>query len=141
MIICIFTRVVLLHARAGIRNHGGILTGPDEPVGESQTADTTRNAQCQREGLKAKLEKCSFFQWEVRYLGHVISSEGVAMDPSKTEAVTQWHCPTSGGKVRSFLGFVSYYHWFVEGFTKFTRASLHGPTVVPWSWNYNSREP
>ncbi len=44
----------------------------------------------EREGLKARLEKCAFLQQEVRYLGHVISSRGVANDPSKIEAVAQW---------------------------------------------------
>lgn len=43
----------------------------------------------QKEGLKAKLEKCAFFQKEVRYLGHVISGEGVSTDPAKIEAVAQ----------------------------------------------------
>ncbi|KAF7701749.1 hypothetical protein HF521_001032, partial [Silurus meridionalis] len=44
----------------------------------------------EREGLKARLEKCAFLQQEVKYLGHVISSRGVATDPSKIEAVAQW---------------------------------------------------
>uniref|UniRef100_A0A9J7YG95 Gypsy retrotransposon integrase-like protein 1 n=1 Tax=Cyprinus carpio carpio TaxID=630221 RepID=A0A9J7YG95_CYPCA len=79
----------------------------------------------QREGLKAKLGKCSFFQRKVKYLGHVVSSEGVATDPSKVEAVTQWRCPTTAGEVRSFLGFASYYRRFVEGFAK-VAAPLHG---------------
>ncbi len=44
----------------------------------------------EREGLKAKLEKCVFLQSQVRYLGHVISAKGVATDPSKAQAVSQW---------------------------------------------------
>lgn len=46
--------------------------------------------QLNHEGLKAKLSKCAFFQREVRYLGHVISDQGVSTDPSKIEAVAQW---------------------------------------------------
>lgn len=71
-----------------------------------------------QEGLKARLEKCAFFRQEVRYLGHVISAEGVATDPSKIEAVAQWRCPTSVSELRTFLGFASYYRRFVEGFAK-----------------------
>lgn len=41
-------------------------------------------------GLKVKLEECAFFRKEVRYLGHLISSQGVATDPSKVEAITQF---------------------------------------------------
>lgn len=78
----------------------------------------------QCEGLKAKLEKCAFFKPEVCYLGHVISSQGVATDPRKVEAVANWHRPTNVSELRSFLGFASYYRRFVEGFAKLA-APLH----------------
>lgn len=49
--------------------------------------------QLQREGLKAKAEKCAFFQQQVSYLGHVISNQGVSTDPKKIEAVAGWQRP------------------------------------------------
>lgn len=70
------------------------------------------------EGLKARLEKCSFFQREVGYLGHIISSKGVSTDRAKIEAVSNWKRPQTATELRSFLGFVSYYRRFVEGFAK-----------------------
>ena len=72
----------------------------------------------QKEGLKAKLEKCAFFQQEVGYLGHVISSKGVATDPKKIDAVANWRRPSHLSELRSFLGFASYYRRFVNGFAK-----------------------
>lgn len=66
------------------------------------------------EGLKAKLQKCAFFQREVKYLGHVVSPQGVTTDPSKVEVVAQWQTPTSVSELRSFLGFASYYHRFLS---------------------------
>ena len=76
------------------------------------------------EGLKAKLSKCSFFQKEVHYLGHVISRDGVSTEPGKVEAVTNWPMPKTVSELRSFLGFASYYRRFVEGFAKLA-APLH----------------
>ncbi|KAJ8014292.1 hypothetical protein DPEC_G00038740 [Dallia pectoralis] len=78
----------------------------------------------QQENLKAKLTKCVFFQKEVRYLGHVISNEGVGTDPSKVEVVANWQSPATVSELQSFLGFASYYRRFVEGFAKLA-APLH----------------
>lgn len=69
-------------------------------------------------GLKIKVEKCSFLQSEVRFLGHLVSSQGVGPDPDKVSAVQQWPVPRSGKELRSFLGFCSYYRRFIAGFSK-----------------------
>ncbi len=74
--------------------------------------------------LKVKHSKCCFFQKEVRYLGHVISSEGVSTDPEKIQAVAEWARPQTAKELRSFLVFARYYRRFVQGFANIA-APLH----------------
>lgn len=78
----------------------------------------------QQQGLKVKLSKCNFFQKQVKYLGHVVSAEGVATDPGKLEAVREWMRPMHLAELRSFLGFAGYYRRFVKGFASLA-APLH----------------
>jgi hypothetical protein len=59
--------------------------------------------------LFAKFKKCEFWLEEVTFLGHVISKEGISVDPSKVEAVVNWARPTSVHEIRSFLGLAGYY--------------------------------
>ena len=53
-------------------------------------------------GLKLKPEKCYFLQQEVRYLGHIVSEEGIATDPSKITAVSSWPAPSAKKTFRDF---------------------------------------
>ncbi len=56
-------------------------------------------------GLKVSIDKCCFCQNRVKYVGHIVSKEGIATDPDKIAAVTHWPQPTDLKSLRSFLGF------------------------------------
>ena len=74
-----------------------------------------------RANLKMNPKKCILLQSQVSFLGHIVSGDGIATDPSKIEAVDKWPTPTSVKEVRSFLGLCSYYRKFVNKFADIAR--------------------
>nr|GEY51455.1 putative reverse transcriptase domain-containing protein [Tanacetum cinerariifolium] len=69
------------------------------------------------EKLYAKFSKCDFWLESVHFLGHVIDSDGVHLDPTKVKAIRNWSAPTTPMEVRQFLGLAGYYRRFIEGFS------------------------
>lgn len=72
----------------------------------------------------------------MKFLGHTISQDGVAVDSSKVEAVVQWERPKSVTEIRSFLGLAGYYRKFIRGFSQLalplTELTRKGQAMV-WS--------
>jgi hypothetical protein len=66
----------------------------------------------------SKLSKCSFFQNRIHYLGHIISEEGIAVDPEKIEVVKGWATPKNVTRVRSSMGLDGYCRKFIAGFSR-----------------------
>jgi hypothetical protein len=68
--------------------------------------------------LYAKLSKCSFYQEQIHYLGHIISKDGIVVDPEKIEAIREWSAPKNVMEFRSFMGLDGYYRRFITGFSR-----------------------
>jgi hypothetical protein len=68
--------------------------------------------------LYAKFSKCDFYQRKIQYLGHIISDQGILVDPEKIKAIMNWPTPKNVIDVRSFMGLTGYYKRFIEGFSK-----------------------
>ncbi|GKA45558.1 putative reverse transcriptase domain-containing protein [Tanacetum coccineum] len=77
-----------------------------------------------KEKLYAKFSKCEFWIPKVQFLGHVIDSQGIYMDPAKIESIKEWESPKTPMKISQFLGLAGYYRRFVEGFSKIANALI-----------------
>jgi hypothetical protein len=90
----------------------------------------------QQNQLSIKRSKCMFAQQQLEYLGHIISKEGVATDPSKIKAVQDWPVPTNVKQVRGFLGLTGYYRKFIQHYSLISRTLsdlLKKDTVFRWT--------
>ena len=68
--------------------------------------------------LFAKFSKCDFFKDKIQYLGHIVTKEGISVDPEKIRAIEDWSVPKDVTDVRSFMGITGYYRRFIKGFSK-----------------------
>ena len=92
-------------------------------------------------GLKMRPDKCQLFRRKVKFLGHVVSKNGVEPDPEKISAVANWCTPTNKGELASFIGLVSYYQKFIEDYSTtasplFALASKY----ASWKWTKDCEE-
>ena len=81
------------------------------------------------------MSKCTFGKEEVSYLGHVISKEGVKVDPEKIKSITNWPKPTKISKLRGFLGLTGYYRRFIRNYAHITTSlsNLVKKNAFHWS--------
>ncbi|GKC27563.1 putative reverse transcriptase domain-containing protein [Tanacetum coccineum] len=75
-----------------------------------------------KEKLYAKFSKCDFWIHIVQFLGHLIDSQGLHVDPAKIEAVKNWASPTTPIEIHQFLGLAGYYQRFIKDFSKIAKS-------------------
>ena len=89
----------------------------------------------QEGGLKIKLAKCVFLQKVVKYLGHLISEDGLRPDPRLTSAIKNYPTPQNANHVKSFLGLSGYYRKFIWDYANKARAlTILTRQKEPWRW-------
>jgi hypothetical protein len=89
--------------------------------------------------LYAKFSKCAFWLKEVPFLGHIISAEGITVDPNKVQEVLDWKSPRSVTQIRSLLRLAECYHRFIPNFFKIVKLMtklLEKETKFKWSPQY-----
>ncbi|GKF62684.1 putative reverse transcriptase domain-containing protein [Tanacetum coccineum] len=74
-----------------------------------------------KEELYARFSKCKFWISKLLFLGHMVDSEGIHVDPAKIEAIKDWTSPKSPTEIHQFLGLAGYYRRFIEGFSKIAK--------------------
>ncbi|GJX11941.1 putative reverse transcriptase domain-containing protein [Tanacetum coccineum] len=77
-----------------------------------------------KEELYVKFSKCEFWIPKVQFLGHVIDSKGIHVDPTKIESIKDWASPKSPTEIHQFLGLAGYYRRFIKGFSKIANAPI-----------------
>ena len=76
-------------------------------------------------GLQVDIHKCEFHVQETVFLGLLVSTEGLRMDPSKVQVIQDWAIPQNLTDVQSFIGFCNFYRRFIKGFSKLVRPMVN----------------
>lgn len=92
------------------------------------------------ESLYAKESKCDLGMIELLYLGHIISVEGVWMDPNKVKAIVEWPTLTNLTQLRGFLGFCGFYHKFVNGYSGHATPLIYLTKKGAFVWTREAQE-
>ena len=84
--------------------------------------------------LKLNPKKCKLFRRQVKYLGHIVSCDGVSVDPAKIDTIVQWEAPACNRDLQKYLGFLGYYRRYIANFSKIARPLFELQTAAEWNW-------
>ena len=93
-------------------------------------------AALQKAGLQIDIDKCEFHVTETLYLGLIITTKGIRMDPRKLAAVAEWPVPRNLKDVQAFIGFANFYRRFVKAFSNVVAAMIAlTKKGIPFIWS------
>ncbi|KAJ4452181.1 hypothetical protein ANN_03699 [Periplaneta americana] len=88
-----------------------------------------------KNNVQMEPDKCEFLKEELKYLGHIITKEGIYPDPEKTEAIANFPTPKQARDIQSFLGLAGYYRKFVSQFSQIAKPlNMLLKKDVSWQW-------
>jgi hypothetical protein len=85
-------------------------------------------------GLQANIKKNEFSVTRTKFLGYIISINGIAVDPDKMSAITSWKRPTKVKELQSFLGFCNFYRLFIENYSRVAKPLHRLTAAIEWEW-------
>ncbi|KAL5514485.1 hypothetical protein ACEPAG_2574 [Sanghuangporus baumii] len=94
----------------------------DDLIGQAQTEEEHWKLlrailqKCRELDIYLKIEKCHFLQTQLDYLGFVVGTKGIQMDPYKLKAIHEWPVPKTKRQVRKFQGFCNFYRRFIKNY-------------------------
>ncbi len=116
---------------------------------KTETQHLTRHRQLVREmltilwrnNLYLNINKCQFERQEVDYLGVCIGEKQIKMEEAKVEQVKEWKPSQNVTKVRRFLGFTGYYHYFIKGYSQIACPLLNlMKKSTKWHWEEDQQQ-
>jgi hypothetical protein len=85
-------------------------------------------------GLQADIKKSEFSVIKTKFLGYIISTNGITVDPDKVSAITDWERFTKIKELQSFLGFCNFYRLFIEDFSRIAKPLHRLTAAIKWEW-------
>ena len=95
-----------------------LIYSTDEATNREQVREVLHRLH--KHGLFAKPEKCEFYKEKIKFLGYLLSPQGLTMDPAKIQVILDWPEPRRVKDIQSFLGFANFYRRFIYNFSDLT---------------------